>query len=159
MKMYQPLTHLDLLVDEQRLELELELNHHDGIYYSDPRYDQTVSGWKIVKNDSLYEAHDLAAALGLQTKPRYYILEPGYSIPDHIDNGTQCSINIILGIDDQAPIRYTDYGDFYYKYALIDTTKKHGVPPSANERRMLKLSIMDKSYEDVIKHLKKRGFC
>ena len=54
---------------------------------------------------------------------------------------TECAINILLS-DDCAPITYRDFGDIYYKCALVNTQEIHSVKTDV-ERILFKLSIMD----------------
>ena len=75
-------------------------------------------------------------------RPRYYKLEANTSVPEHIDHNTKCGINIILN-HSAGPVEFVGIGQFEYRVALLNTSKLHKVPPHADERILLKLSIMD----------------
>ena len=50
--------------------------------------------------------------------------------------------NIILN-ESAGPVEFVGIGKFEYRVALLNTSKLHRVPPHADERILLKLSIMD----------------
>ena len=81
-------------------------------------------------------------------KPRYYVQAKGSSVPFHSDMKTECSINIILS-NRAGPILFEDIGEVVYRCALLNTTKRHGVPKFKTERLLLKFSIFDKTYREV----------
>jgi len=84
--------------------------------------------------------------------PRFYWLEPFATIPQHIDNGTQCSINLIL-TENPAPITIEGV-DYTYQQALLNTTLPHSVTNGDVERIMLKISIFDETYESLSARIK-----
>ena len=84
--------------------------------------------------------------------PRFYWLEPFANIPKHIDNGTQCSINLII-TENPAPITIEGV-DYTYLQALLNTTLPHSVQNGASERIMLKISIFDETYESLSERIK-----
>tara|TARA_Y100000004_G_scaffold196985_1_gene269114 strand:+ start:5905 stop:6378 length:474 start_codon:yes stop_codon:yes gene_type:complete len=83
-------------------------------------------------------------------RPRFYRQEKNTEVPPHVDLNTKCAINIVLS-DNYGPIKFTGNDSLFYKCAVLDTTKEHSVPPFPEERILLKFSIFDVSYEDVIK--------
>lgn len=85
-------------------------------------------------------------------RPRFYKQEKNTEIPPHVDINTKCAINIILS-DNYGPIKFTGNNPIFYKCAVLDTTKEHSVPSFVEERILLKFSIFDIAYEDVIKNL------
>lgn len=85
-------------------------------------------------------------------RPRFYIQKAGSSLGWHIDRNTLCSINIVLS-DDPDPISF-EYGTELYTIALLNTQKTHAVFNVTSDRLLFKLSIFDKSYDDV-KHILK----
>lgn len=107
--------------------------------------------WLIKRVDSGYgkELQDyFKKILDLEDiRPRFYIQQPGYSLPWHTDNGTLCSINIVCN-DDSNPISFRDE-EIFYKIALLNTQVEHSVTTTTNERWLFRLSIFDKSYEEV----------
>ena len=88
---------------------------------------------------------------GVVGKPRFYWLEPFAEIPEHIDNGTLCSLNFILS-PDPAPIVIEDI-EYTYKYVLLNTAVRHSVFNGPTERIMLKISIFDETFEDLAKRI------
>ena len=85
-------------------------------------------------------------------RPRFYVQKKDVFVPEHKDIGTECAINILLS-DDCAPITYKDFGDIYYKCALINTQETHSVNTDV-ERILFKLSIMDMKYETAASRLR-----
>ena len=89
--------------------------------------------------------------LGYDCKPRFYCQKQGFTIPYHTDSGTLCSINFVLsGASD--PIKLKAGGietTEYYTVALLDTQVCHSIKASTEDRYLFKLSIFDKSYEEV----------
>jgi hypothetical protein len=84
---------------------------------------------------------------GIDGKPRFYWTEPNSVIPEHVDNGTQCSLNFILS-DDPAPVTF--FGeDYVYTQVLLNTTLPHSVTNGSTERILLKISIFDETYEQL----------
>jgi hypothetical protein len=43
--------------------------------------------------------------------------------------------------------------DYIYEQAVLDTTKLHGVNTNNEDRILLKISIFDESYADLIKRI------
>jgi len=103
---------------------------------------QTASGY--IEVDRLVEY--TKSKLGdVEIKPRFYVQKKDVFVPEHKDMTTECAINILLS-DDCAPITYRDFGDIYYKCALVNTQEIHSVKTGV-ERILFKLSIMDMKYE------------
>lgn len=103
-------------------------NWHIG-HYTDDHIEKVMSDFKI------------------KGKPRFYWTAPNSVIPEHIDNGTQCSLNFILS-DDPAPITFGDV-EVFYEQALLNTRVPHSVNNLNSERILLKISIFDESYESL----------
>ena len=76
----------------------------------------------------------------------YYLQEAGHEVPWHKDDGPLCSLNLL--IKGTAPIRFEDE-DIYYECMLFDSTIRHMVPATDIDRLILKMSVLDRSYEDV----------
>lgn len=120
--------------------------------YSDYR-GVTGEKWQINKLENKYEyINKIFFTLQLEGRPRFYILKANTKLGDHIDNGTKCSINFLLN-EENAPITILNK-QYYYKNAIIDTTKMHSVDNLNNnqDRRILKLSIFEKTYEQTVNH-------
>lgn len=142
------ISHLNLEYNEDAIRLEFE---HLKKYAEDfTNYKHgAIPGWKIIRDQKFTVANRIAEQLGLICSPRYYIISKGYPVQVHEDVGTLCSINILLGAEEHEPIVYPGYGKFNYKCALINVAKAHGVPSGTHDRVMLKLSITDRTYEEV----------
>ena len=89
-------------------------------------------------------------------KPRFLKQHAHSEIPMHADHGTISCINILLS-DTYAPITFEDIGDVTYECALVNVAQRHAVKSHPEERILLKLSIFDKSYEDVLKIVDQNG--
>lgn len=85
-------------------------------------------------------------------RPRFYKQEANTEVPMHVDLNTKCSVNIILS-DNSGPVVFEDHGEIMYKCAILDTTKRHGVPSYPEERILLKYSIFDQEYEYVCRNV------
>jgi hypothetical protein len=120
--------------------------------YTDSRYPELrLDQWHIGRYtdehiEQVMEDFEIAG------KPRFYWLEPFAKIPEHVDNGTQCSINLIL-TDTPAPITI-EGKEYTYQQALLNTTLPHAVLNGPVERVMLKISIVDETYEQLAKRIK-----
>lgn len=140
---------VSLVYDHEVLLSESMINGYDT--YVDPISDSRVEGWLIRKVTSGYAmslCKNFADMIeSTDCRPRFYILEPGHSIVFHKDRGTLCSLNIILsGSDD--PISFRDF-NISYKMALLNTQKEHAVISPSSQRILFKLSIFDKTFDEV----------
>lgn len=108
-----------------------------------------VAGWNISRtsSDCIYA---LMESIGVEkiAKPRFYYMKPYVALPLHVDVNTQCSFNFVLS-DNPAPIQIEGV-DYFYAQALLNTRRQHRVINASEERVMLKLSILDHSYEKVL---------
>lgn len=118
--------------------------------YIDPRFDTPIETWKILMFEDPYIAK-VMEDLNIQAVPRFYWQDPNSVLAMHVDYHTKCSVNFVL-TDDPAPITIEDT-DYTYKQAVLDTTRLHGVKTQEKERILLKLSISDSSYEDIIEDI------
>jgi hypothetical protein len=120
--------------------------------YTDSRYPNLkLDNWNIGHFTNSH-IEKIMTDFEVQGKPRFYWLEPFAEIPEHVDNGTMCSINLIL-TDSPAPI-IINGKEFTYKQALLNTTIPHAVYNGPVERVMLKISIFDETYEQLAKRIK-----
>lgn len=87
-------------------------------------------------------------------KPRFYKQQKNTKVPPHIDYNTKCSVNIILS-DNYGPVQFTGYEPVFYKCAVLDTSKEHWVPPHDEERLLLKFSIFDIAFDNVVNSFKR----
>jgi len=147
----QPLVHLKYELDTELLLKEAKEAKQVAKPYTDDRYPgEQKDDWYIGHYTSSY-IEQIMSDFKVSGKPRFYWLEPNATIPEHVDNGTTCSLNFIL-TQDPAPINIEGI-DYTYKQVLLNTTKSHSVTNNNNERIMLKISIFDESYEDLAKRI------
>jgi hypothetical protein len=151
--MNNKLTHIDYPLDMPYLLKLADHKRKEVLSYSDSRYIKSLDEWKVVKVQDFY-LDKIMKDFGVNAKPRFYFHAPNYHLPMHTDNGTQCSLNFIIGsFEDMAPIIFED-GEIFYKQCLLNTQVKHSVLNKDKERILLKFSIFDRSYEDVVRTLK-----
>lgn len=151
----EPLIHLNYTVDKETLLKEAIQSKDNAVAYTDSRYpDMRLDDW-LINHYNSQNIIKIMNDLEVTGKPRYYYLQPHAHIPEHVDNGTKCSINIIL-TEHAAPITFGDK-DYYYDTILLNTTLPHSVTNNEHERIMLKISIFDESYEDLANRIKYRA--
>ena len=85
----------------------------------------------------------------IHAEPRIIWLEPNTELPEHIDETTKCSLNFIAS-PDPAPITI-EGTEYFYRQCLLDTTKLHSVKNNNTERVLFKISIRDRSFEEMSK--------
>lgn len=93
--------------------------------------------------------------LNIQGSARFLNIKANTRLLPHIDNKTRCSINFLLD-DYNDPIVFgllPPYKKFFYKSAIIDTSKFHGVKATNYDRKIFKISIFQKSFADITKQL------
>lgn len=145
-----PITHLNYPLDKDKLLVVADSVKDIAKPYTDPRYEKTLDTWLILKYSNDY-IEKIMKDFGVVGSPRFYWQEPNSVLPMHVDNNTTCSINFVL-TDSPAPVTVEDT-DYVYEQAVLDTTKLHGVNTNDEERILLKISIFDESYEDLIKRI------
>jgi hypothetical protein len=146
------LIQLNYPLDMPSLLKDAEIARISATGYTDSRYpDFLANAWK----KSIYSSSTIEQMMkdfDIVGKPRFYFQEPYYMVPRHTDNGTTCSFNFVLS-DEPVPISFDDE-DIIYSQALLNTTLPHAVRNGPHERILLKISIFDKSFEEVAKTLK-----
>lgn len=148
----EPLIHLNYNIDTDQLLNEASVAQQNAKAHTDSRYPDIVfDEWLIGHHTSPY-IEKIMADLEIDGRPRFYWLKPHAVIPEHVDNGTQCSINIVL-TDNAAPIIFGDK-EYVYRTVLLNTTVPHSVKNNEHERIMLKISIFDETYEQLAKRIK-----
>lgn len=146
-----PLTHLNYPLDKDRLLVLADSIKDKANPYTDSRYpDAVLDTWLILKHTDDY-IEKIMDDFGVVGSPRFYWQEPNSVLPMHVDNNTTCSINFVL-TDNPAPVTVEDV-DYVYEQAVLDTTRLHGVNTNDEERILLKISIFDESYEDLVKRI------
>jgi len=149
----EPVTRFEYKVKRFQLLTELDFLKGKLEEYADEKHG-SVSGWQILREDectSILKAererflnhYDIMC----QSRARYYILQPDIALPPHIDYNTTCSINFVLS-GDESPVSY-ESGDYHYTQAVLDTTKMHWVNNSSKPRILFKISIFNRSYDEV----------
>lgn len=148
----KPLIHLNYPVDKKQLLQEAEIFKNQAIAYTDSRYpDLKLDDWLIGRCTSDY-IEKIMQDFDIQGKPRFYYLQPHATIPEHVDNGTLCSLNFVL-TENASPIIFGEK-EYYYDAVLLDTTVPHKVINNQYERIMLKISIFDESFSQVYDKIK-----
>lgn len=147
-----PLIYLDYKVDKIKLLKEAEIAKHSARGYTDTRYPAlNLEDWKICHYDSEY-IQTIMRDFDIEGKPRFYWLLPYALIPEHVDNGTECSINIVL-TEHAAPITIRDF-EYEYETILLNTQIPHSVKNNNNERIMLKISIFNETFDQLSKRIR-----
>lgn len=152
-----PFIHLDYPVDKAILIEEAHRVKLLAKGYTDNRFPELVlSNWLILRHTTDY-IEKLMKDFDVEGSPRFYWLNPYATIPEHIDNGTLCSLNFIL-TDHASPITIQGE-DHYYEQILLNTSIPHSVTNYEHERIMLKISIFNETFEHLSKRLryKKNG--
>lgn len=164
-----PKNYNDYLHDvEVDINMDICLLYYDELKEEAKQYTDSVhetdSNWKIVRMKEFNIADDIMQQLGLKDfvkdyRPRFYSLDANTYLMNHIDHNTLCSINIIIGDEDDKPAPVIFEGGemhkrpegglkMHYKSALFNTTKMHGVINDNEDRILLKISIFDKTYDE-----------
>jgi hypothetical protein len=147
-----PLIFLDYPIDKEKLLTEAIEAKQNSKPYTDSRYPELyMEDWLIGHYNSEY-INNIMNDFGVEGKPRYYWMKPHAIIPEHVDNGTQCSLNFVL-TENASPITIGGI-DYYYDSILLNTTIPHSVTNNSSERIMLKISIFNESYEELAKRIK-----
>ena len=149
--MIDPIVHLNYPLPIEKLLFEAEEVKKSAKPYTDDRYpDQSKNDW-LIGHHSSSTIDSIMDNFNIEGKARFYWLEPYAEIPEHVDNGTKCSLNFILS-KDPAPI-LIDNVEYTYKQALLDTTVSHSVRNGDTERLLLKISIFHKSFFQVLRNI------
>lgn len=149
----EPIIHLTYKVDKNQLLKEAEIFKSQAVGYTDSRYpDLKLDEWLIGRGTTAY-INSIMKDFDIEGKPRFYYLQPFATIPEHVDNGTLCSLNFVL-TENASPIMFGNK-EYYYESVLLDTTVPHKVINNQNERVMLKISIFDLTFEQAYHKIKK----
>ena len=149
------LIHTDYPLDLKQILQDAEEASAIKETYTDARYDnRAVEGWDVARWTSPY-IEKIVNDFGFEkVKTRFYWQEPNILIPPHIDYGSTVSLNFVL-TDKPAPITM-DNVEYHYKQGLINTGVKHSVQNGNEPRLILKITIYDKTFEEVAENLKWR---
>lgn len=144
------LKNIETRIDYKELMIQaLETNEYE--IFIDPLNGNLIKNWQIKKITDGY-GYEISELFKKQfnlkdCRPRFYIQKPNSTIPFHVDRGTLCSLNILLS-DNLAPITFKS-GNIYYKSALLNTQEPHAVYTGAETRILYKISIFDKTYQEL----------
>lgn len=139
-------------------ELLKEANAENGYTpFVDQIHNKIIPGWyykeATAEHPTALHLRDVYSKLfnlsGLRA--RFYDQIPGYNIDFHKDRGTICSFNFLLE-GNYDPVIFGAPGIRYnclYKFALLNTQVHHAVMNIKVRRRLFKLSVYDKSFEEI----------
>lgn len=148
----EPLIHLNYHIDKKKLLCEASDAKLKSVGYTDNRYPELkLDNWLIGKYNSEYIQY-IIDDFEVNGSPRFYWLLPNSIIPEHVDNNTLCSINIVL-TENAAPITINNQ-NYEYECILLNTQIPHSVKNNDYERIMLKISIFNETYEQLSKRIK-----
>lgn len=149
------LFHIEQNIDYETI-LKEALDQKDYENFIDPKDGTIVTQWKIKKTNngyskkiSNYYENFLESK---ECKPRFYIQQKNWSLPFHKDRGTLCSINYVLSnTDDKVTFKSFEES---YRCALLNVQEEHSVTNLKEDRLLFKVSIFDKTYNEVLQILK-----
>ena len=124
--------------------------------FVDPETGKVIDKWLIKREVTGYGkmiTEEFEKRLDVSIRPRFYIQERGFTLPYHRDRGTTCAINFVLSTS-RDPISFRmSYNSFHFKYktAIVDVTQEHMVTATTEDRHLFKLSIFDKSFDEILK--------
>jgi len=139
--------------NEDILLLEYDKIKHKSENYIDRRPGGQAENWRIIPANFHYAKYLIKCFNLGEARPRFYTLPKGSNIPEHIDDQTKCSINILLETNNPAPVTIEGV-DYFYKTCLLNTQKIHSVKNTTEDRLLFKLSIFDDDFETVKKKIK-----
>lgn len=143
----------DYEFDFDLIEMYWDHYQHDLEVYTDPRTEQSMKEWMIVRLEMFNYAQQICDLFNIKnSKPRFYMLGANASLPMHVDVNTTCSLNIVLS-EGGAPVKFEDKS-YFYKTAILNTTNRHGVDNGPLDRRLFKISVFDQSFEEVTNNVK-----
>jgi len=153
------LVELDLQYDKEKLLEEaatidykpFESGFNDGNWFD---YAPTWKQAKVPNHKNFSEVIRLNNFIknkidSIDIRPRFYKQQSNTEVPKHVDINTKCSINIILS-DAYGPVVFRKQDPKFYQCAILNTTIEHSVPAYNKERILLKFSIFDKSFDEVV---------
>jgi len=164
-----PVTQIPFNIDKE-LYLEDFRNNFEqqSACLTDGRLRSPKTYFKIIRNTEFLnqETKRWSEFFQADARARYYWLKPNRQLWWHTDAGTTCAINYVLNGND-AKVQFSvtgedlegpppvQYNEFEYRAAILDVTKYHSVPNDSDLPRILfKISIFDKSYEEIVNLLK-----
>lgn len=149
------LFHIEQNIDYETI-LKEALDQKDYENFVDPKDGTIVTQWKIKKTNNGYSKkisnYYEKFLESKECKPRFYIQQKNWSLPFHKDRGTLCSINYVLSnTDDKVTFKSFEES---YRCALLNVQEEHSVTNLKEDRLLFKVSIFDKTYNEVLQILK-----
>ena len=143
----KPLIHLNYPINKDILLIESDKARETAKPWEHPEAPSSPwDEWLVSHYKSDY-IDKIMKELNIVGKPRFLYTRPNFFLKTHKDISTQCAVNILLS-DDPAPINIEGV-DYYYTLALINVQIPHSVTNGSKERVLFKISIPDKSFEQV----------
>ena len=148
----EPLVHLSYPLDREQLLKEANQAREVAQAYTDKRYPDVILDEWLISHYSSPTIQKIIEDFQVEGKPRFYFLKANAILPEHVDNGTECSLNFILS-DNAAPV---SFGDQHYTYSqvLLNTQIPHSVYNGDSERVLLKISIFNEKFDQLAKRIK-----
>ena len=106
--------------NEDILLLEYDKIKHKSENYIDRRPGGQAENWRIIPANFHYAKYLIKCFNLGEARPRFYTLPKGSNIPEHIDDQTKCSINILLETNNPAPVT----NNFYSVNSIPDDIKE-----------------------------------
>ena len=148
--MSNKLIEIDIKFDKERL-LQEALDLDGYTTFINPKDKKPVEGWyiKVITDGyGLVVSNYLRDYFNISLcKPRFYIQQPGVTLPFHKDRGTLCSFNFLLS-ENPEPILFRDE-TILYKHCLLNTAVEHSVVNSNEKRILFKAGVFNKTFDEI----------
>ena len=146
----KPLIHLNYTINKDILLLESDRARKSAKPWHHKNEVTAGPSWLVSYHTSDY-IENIMKDLNIKGSPRFYFQQPHFHLKPHRDYGTQCAVNFIL--NGTTPINI-EGKEYVYSQALVNVQKEHSIKTDNEERIMLKFSIKDKSFEEVLNNIK-----
>ena len=146
----KPLIHLNYTINKDILLLESDRARKSAKPWHHKNEVTAGPSWLVSYYTSEY-IENIMKDLNIKGSPRFYFHQPHFHLKPHRDYGTQCAVNFIL--NGTTPINI-EGKEYVYSQALVNVQKEHSIKTDNEERIMLKFSIKDKSFEEVLNNIK-----
>tara|TARA_X000001036_G_C20581644_1_gene766998 strand:- start:748 stop:1200 length:453 start_codon:yes stop_codon:yes gene_type:complete len=146
----KPLIHLNYTINKDILLLESDKARKSAKPWHHKNEVTAGPSWLVSYYTSEY-IENIMKDLNIKGSPRFYFQQPHFHLKPHRDYGTQCAVNFIL--NGTTPINI-EGKEYVYSQALVNVQKEHSIRTDNEERIMLKFSIKDKSFEEVLNNIK-----
>ena len=146
----KPLIHLNYTINKDILLLESDRARKSAKPWHHKNEVTAGPSWLVSYYTSEY-IENIMKDLNIKGSPRFYFQQPHFHLKPHRDYGTQCAVNFIL--NGTTPINI-EGKEYVYSQALVNVQREHSIKTDNEERIMLKFSIKDKSFEEVLNNIK-----